>query len=358
MTGTIGFTLLRSVLPPAVGEDASSDDQVAVVENDGLSLGRGPGRFAEFDEQRLPVDSDARVTLRVPAHAPYFDPYGLRVGQPLRIGGAELPDGQPAVKKVGVASCGHPVPRGVDPGDDDRFAGVGAQSAFLSDRVERAAVVASDRLSPCIDDFAGNDSGNLRFQELGVGESLQETDAHALPRPEGGRERCGHRFFDSFAHRRQGYPQVFLRQAPQVIGLIFGRVGGRAHEVFSVFAANTEVVSGGDMVVMFAPGDVVQRFPFDPGIAASAGRGRFAAQVAAGKIADDLFAENFADIFDPERKVQPSGRLPDARFETLFPDGIQRKQRDGMALFGEVPRRRRAVDAAAEAQQYVFSHTE
>ena len=35
------------------------------------------------------VDSDARVTLRVPAHAPYFDPYGLRVGQPLRIGGAE-----------------------------------------------------------------------------------------------------------------------------------------------------------------------------------------------------------------------------------------------------------------------------
>ena len=26
MTGTIGFTLLRSVLPPAVGEDASSDD--------------------------------------------------------------------------------------------------------------------------------------------------------------------------------------------------------------------------------------------------------------------------------------------------------------------------------------------
>ena len=112
------------------------------------------------------------------------------------------------------------------------------------------------------------------------------------------------------------------------------------------------------MVVMFAPGDVVQRFPFDPGIAASAGRGRFAAQVAAGKIADDLFAENFADIFDPERKVQPSGRLPDARFETPFPDGIQRKQRDGMALFREVPRRRRAVDAAAEAQQYVFSHTE
>ena len=55
---------------------------------------------------------------------------------------------------------------------------------------------------------------------------------------------------------------------------------------------------------------------------------------------------------------RPSGRLPDARFETLFPDGIQRKQRDGMALFGEVPRRRRAVDAAAEAQQYVFSHTE
>ena len=112
------------------------------------------------------------------------------------------------------------------------------------------------------------------------------------------------------------------------------------------------------MVVMFAPGDVVQRFPFDPGIAASAGRGRFAAQVAAGKIADDLFAENFADIFDPERKVQPSGRLPDARFETLFPDGIQRKQCDGMALFGVVPLRRRAVDAAAEAQQYVFSHTE
>ena len=63
---------LRSILPPAVGEDASSDDQIAVVENDGLSFGRGPGRFAEFDEQRLPVDSDARVTLRVAAHAPYF----------------------------------------------------------------------------------------------------------------------------------------------------------------------------------------------------------------------------------------------------------------------------------------------
>ena len=200
--------------------------------------------------------------------------------------------------------------------DVERLAGGEAEALALADSEIVNAIVAAEDFAGFGDDIAvACAERNFIFRSVGVDELDvaavgDKAQLHAVRLFGDGESGAASDFADfvfrEFAKREFTARELFLRKAPEKIGLIFcGIERAKKLETAGGFvAADAGVVAGSEAIGADLAGHAKKRFELHVGIAIGAGDGSTAAEIVFDEGADDAVLELRFEIDDVVRKIQ------------------------------------------------------